>query len=307
MFVQSDETERVVAQGQWTGWCVSLALHIVLLVVLAIQVSSEVTSANLVLQVARVDDVQPVDLMSPDSDAAPDSRSRSAPGGPPLNIPVVTLRGTEVAGSGGGREELLHDFDRLAELAEPESPSQGQTSFFGVSASGNRFVFLIDGSRSMQGLRWQMARYELLTTLDGLNEQQSFFVLYFDDRAYPMFGRQNRQLDFLPATAENLTRLRQWIDSIQVGLHTDPFPAVQIGMRLKPDAMFIVSDGEFAVKTRMYLRETNKRARKEPIIPVHTVALSSRQGGRELKNVAQENGGVYQFVSVGQWRKKMGK
>ncbi|MFM8328548.1 MAG: hypothetical protein ACKN9U_27130, partial [Pirellulaceae bacterium] len=53
-------------------------------------------------------------------------------------------------------------------------------SFFGVSALGSRFVFVVDSSTSMRGMRWESAVEELQRSIESLAPNQRFAVICFD-------------------------------------------------------------------------------------------------------------------------------
>lgn len=172
-------------------------------------------------------------------------------------------------------------------------------NFFGIRAGGRRFVFVMDSSRSMSGRRWVQACQELLQTVGELNEEQSFYVIFFDSTARPMFTNRI-QKDLLPATDDNRTKLRRWMSSIALGSDTFPAGAVQMALKLKPDAIFLLSDGEFNDATARLLRATNHRRDEngdfQVVTPVHAIGFHSRVSQASLKPLADENGGAYRFV-----------
>ncbi len=172
--------------------------------------------------------------------------------------------------------------------------------FFGVEAAGNRFVFLIDSSISMRGPRWRAATNELRMALRQFDDEQSFYAIRFDLRAYPMFDPAHPESRMLPATPENIALVDQWLENVDHGYETDPLEAMQLAVTLEPDAIFLVSDGEFPPSTRNFLKTYNE-VRDEnrivrPAVSVHAIALHGREGERMLKSIAADNGGTYRFV-----------
>ncbi|MFM2218735.1 MAG: hypothetical protein RL240_3053 [Planctomycetota bacterium] len=174
--------------------------------------------------------------------------------------------------------------------------------FFGTYASGQRFVFIIDSSRSMlEGRRWATARRELVRALQSLSPDQEFFVIGFDSTAKPMFGQFPPNSKFLHPTESNIDRLNRWVGTILHGGSTLPASSIGIALRMKPDAIFLLSDGEIQDTTiqdlRVYNRRMNSKGDPEAIVPIHTVLLHSMAGLMTLQTIADENDGVFTPVT----------
>ncbi|MCH7726065.1 MAG: VWA domain-containing protein [Planctomycetes bacterium] len=171
--------------------------------------------------------------------------------------------------------------------------------FFGVQAAGNNFVFVVDSSSSMRGKRWRLATRELLAAIQRLSPEQSFYVIFFDAVPHPMFGKQIAQTS-MNATAENFTRLRRWMRNIEFGQATSPQRSVEFAMVLKPDAVFLLTDGEFRDKTMEVLRDDNHtlldNGKTKLRTIIHTIGFQSRASQELLMKIAEENGGSYRFV-----------
>lgn len=170
--------------------------------------------------------------------------------------------------------------------------------FFGTYAEGQRFVFVIDSSKSMlEDSRWLSLRRELRRALQSLSPDQEFLVISFDAGPHPMFGKFPPEAQFLNATTENIDRLNRWVGSIVHGSNTLPASAIGIAMRLKPDAIFLLSDGEIRDSTLQDLRIFNRRidenGEMHVMVPIHTVLLYSEVGFATLKAIADENDGVF--------------
>ena len=195
----------------------------------------------------------------------------------------------------------------LASGSMSESPTlsgdQGYgASFFGAYAPGQRFVFVIDSSSSMlQGTRWPTLRRELTRAIRGLSPDQEFFVISFDIGAHPMFNTLPPIGKFLPPTDESLYRLNTWLNGIQHQGATSPASSIGIALRLKPDAIFLLSDGEIQDTTvqelRVHNRTESEQGKRKVAIPIHTVLLHSPIGAGPLKIIADENDGVFTPVS----------
>lgn len=193
--------------------------------------------------------------------------------------------------------------DRIKAAAASESDkSKTRAIFFGAEAYGNRFVFVIDSSGSMRGPRWDALYAELMRAIQSLSEDQEFFIISFDSSAHPMFGEPPPKGKFLHPDQKSIERVSSWLRSIQLGHQTFPSGAVGIAMALKPDAVFLLSDGEINDSTvqdlRVWNRVQDEDGNPKPHFPIHTVLLHSQIGFATLERIAQENGGTFTPVSA---------
>jgi len=192
------------------------------------------------------------------------------------------------SGSGGGEAGK-------GEAEPSEHDAKGQSAeFFGLQAKGSKFVFVVDCSISMgDGGKWGEACRELAACIDKLEPSQSFYVVFFDGETHRMFGDKIYLKELLPATTENLIRFRAWASSIRLGYNTSPALGVKFACTLKPDAIFLLSDGEFADTTAPWLRKNN-----DDEIPVHTIGFRTPLNGQKmLTRIAEENNGVFRRVN----------
>lgn len=181
--------------------------------------------------------------------------------------------------------------------AKTAQKSKSRASFFGAQAEGSRFVFVIDSSGSMRGPRWEALCKELIRAIQSLSPDQDFFVISFDSMAHPMFGNAPPKGKFLRAVKKNVELVQNWLRSIKHGRRTFPAAAVGIAMKLEPDAIFLLSDGEINDSTVEDLRVWNRKQDVEgnvvALIPIHTVLLHSQIGFATLEAIAKENGGTF--------------
>ena len=174
---------------------------------------------------------------------------------------------------------------------------KSNATFFGAEADGNRFVFVIDSSGSMRGPRWEALCRELIRALQSLSPDQEFFIISFDSSAHPMFGLVPQRGAFLNPTAVNVANVLNWLVTFQLGGKTYPSSAVEMAMKLEPDAIFLLSDGEISDSTvqdlRLWNHKKDKEANAKTLIPIHTVLLHSQIGFATLQTIANENSGTF--------------
>jgi hypothetical protein len=94
----------------------------------------------------------------------------------------------------------------------------------------------------------------------------------------------------LPRTADHGARLSflSWLDLIEPDGGTDPRAALSQALSLRPDAVFLLSDGAFPDGTVESIAKRN--ARKTPI---HCIDLGGGLGGDHLRRIAADSGGRY--------------
>lgn len=128
-----------------------------------------------------------------------------------------------------------------------DTAKEGDAVFFGTSASGRDFVFILDCSGSMRARgngRFIRARDELVNCISKLRPDQRFYVYLFNWSTFPMFSDDHPQ-ELIEATGENVAKLRAWLYSIQPDSGTDPRRALRGSLAMQPDAIFLLSDGKF--------------------------------------------------------------
>lgn len=164
----------------------------------------------------------------------------------------------------------------------------GEATFFGLNATGRTFVFVVDCSGSMAGAPLQRAKAELLTCVRALPSRVEVKVVFFSSVSRPD-PKGYRKLD-----RRNVDGLEKWINTIAEGGGTE----VILGMNdafsgsKKPDAIFLLTDGQFDGNTPAKIQQLNPDQKTR----INTIALISRSGESLLKKIANENRGDYRFV-----------
>ena len=284
---------------------ISLSLHAGLLALLYWMVTSTVVYQKLVLTVASVPqrDHQPLVSLVPPAPIDLHDADADKP------IPIDVLNSANSLASVNAK-------DFRSSLAA----NLGAVEFFGSHAYGNRFVFVLDISTSMSarnGDRFERAKAELLRSVSKLTPQQSYYVLLFSWQTIYMYGYPNRYayknrrtaaeedpLEYIPATAENLDQLRFWLSRVRLLGGTDPRRALSVAHSMQPDAIFLLSDGQF---NRTAERPGEGWINKQDIpdsatvaagvkiallgVPVHTIAYENPLTRNAMREIAQITGG----------------
>jgi hypothetical protein len=170
------------------------------------------------------------------------------------------------------------------EPTEPESPPSWESgSFFGVRGRGKVFVFVIDCSGSMGDGRLVRAKMELRRSIARLRFPQSFLVVFYNDRPWVMPSGVPRSAD-----VGSRLDLDRWLRRIDAEGATDPRAAMSLALGLRPDTIFLLSDGEFPRGTVEEIA-----ARNTVRVPIHCIDLGNGAGSEPLRRIAEQSGGQY--------------
>ncbi len=165
--------------------------------------------------------------------------------------------------------------------------------FFGMDLAGERFVFVVDASRSMNHPypgeaknRLGRVKIELYNTIQKMTPDQSFFVVYFNTEPIPMPAR-----GMVKAEPALLRPYLEWIFSARALGQTNPESALLLALRLNPDKIYFLTDGDFSYRSVRAVREANRGR-----IPIHTIGFGGQGGEKNLQEIARDSQGTYQFI-----------
>lgn len=188
-----------------------------------------------------------------------------------------------------------------AAMSLSQGSSESKIEFCGIKGGGNHFVYLVDSSGSM-GDAFASARLELLRSIELLKPDQRFYVVFFDEE--PDYMRlSNPTMDetsSMMATTGNKEKLRQWAMRITMNRGRAPYDPIEFALGLRPDVIFLLSDGEFPERLVEKLDQENRIENLfgdvKPISIVHTIGYHSREGEARMKVIAKKNGGQYRYI-----------
>jgi hypothetical protein len=122
----------------------------------------------------------------------------------------------------------------------------GAAAFFGRAGQGQTVCFICDNSNSYRDGGFHTVLDEVARAVDSLRPDQSFFVVFFSDDAYPMFHPEPAD-GLQAASPENKRRLRAWLATVEMcggGQGIDE--AVRLAGALDADVVYFLSDGDHA-------------------------------------------------------------
>jgi hypothetical protein len=132
-------------------------------------------------------------------------------------------------------------------------------------------------------------KYVTKRCLGQLTEKDLFDVLFMSSG--PPVEMPPKKL--VPATDKNKESSFEFIDGVIAQGETTPEGALKRAFELKPEVIFLLTDGEFDRSVVDLVKQLNARKR----VKVNTICFLYETGGALLKEIAAQNGGTYKFVS----------
>jgi hypothetical protein len=281
-------------RSEWNAAGVSLMFHLLLLLVLAallipIRTAGSGTSIDGGIgneQGDAGDLLDSVTIGSPEKGTGRDIEKSLTPAVEGASAIEGAMAGSSGSGSGSGKGT----FDAIASLGAAGGGGGKGVGFFGTRARADSVVFIVDMSGSMEGHRFDRAVEELIRSLNLLQPSQKFFIFFYNGATYPMFELRNAKL--LPATTGNRTKATKWIKAFHPEGDTAPEESIERALKLKPQVIYFLTDGEIPNTTR----STAQRFNTEHKTVIHTIAFEYEGGAEQLRGIAVDSKGKYRFV-----------
>jgi hypothetical protein len=191
------------------------------------------------------------------------------------------------------------------------------TRFMGQSASGNRFAFVIDYSKSMSPLQLQVMKHELTSALAAIGEQGLATVLFFSGPVWRpdqdakaaadrwqgdnwttnwrlKEGEEGPKPQWLVPDRRNMAALQRMIYQTPTTGGTDWYPPMKevLEMQPRPDIIFFMTDGATSKESTDKAIDLVKKFRRD--VQVNTVALGVKEkDAAALEELAEMTGGKF--------------
>ncbi len=209
------------------------------------------------------------------------------------------------------RIEVVYTLDRQTGGAQLLAYNNGSENFFvyllapsiveDVESARRQYVFVLDRSGSMSGIKIQQAKIAFNTMIGGLRTIDTFNVIAFDHEILTLWDEPHS------GSTSNIEQAQNWISSISARGSTNFHGAAIKGLETFTEganakAMLILSDGlptagEIQTPSGILsaISESNTLD-----ISIATVAFGSDSDENLLANIATQNNGFFVFIEPGE-------
>ncbi len=306
------------------SWLTSFVVHLALVLVLALLVISDSSwkSDTIALDFqagadgsdgsGQLEDAieLPSELAAQDSEELQDhpleSLSDETIDQPDIQMAELPLPAL-LAGTGDGEDETNGGTDGGPGIKS----SPVRTQVFGLAAEGGRFVYVFDRSESMNSVLTfssegeavfsitplEAAKAELLRSLKDLNDGNEFGIVFYNHSPWLFtIGRRNNSM--LAATPGNKRKASQFVKSMYGFGKTEHMKPLEIALRMKPDVIFLLTDGERKDDLmRDQLEKLKRLNERNTQINVIQFCYKEQDGG-SLVELAEQHGGKHIFFNI---------
>lgn len=297
--------------GGSRSWLTSTILHLVVILFLALWTFSSARSPVVSLEMGSDDFSALADLEDLNFDSVElQSTAESEPPPQVFDSELISVQPEmelmefadtpiEFENPLAGEEDQLQQLTRQLNSRQVQL-GDGDASFFGIETTGKSIVYIVDRSGSMQeGNRWADATSELLKSIESLNADQKFFVYLFSNACHPMPQMEGRN-KLVSATAENKARFRKWISNQVPDETTMPLSSVRRALNMRPDTIFLLTDGQFYDNTGEFLirlADLQAKRTKEKSQVINTIAFYCNfELEAMLQEIALAHNGTFRSV-----------
>ena len=196
---------------------------------------------------------------------------------------------------------------------EDNPESTPTVNFFGVETVGSKIAFVVDISLSMDARnmeRYRRAKNELLRSVSNLKPDQNYVVILFSWRTKTM--RYDRPPAWITVEKNHMSKLTRWLSSTTLGSGTDPRDALSLAKAMQPDAIFLLSDGQFnhpdtPSPETGWLLPNGERSQMSVLdgipnhmssIPIHSISFENPFTKSAMERIAKLSGGTFRYVQT---------
>ena len=291
-----------------SSFLVSFAIHTFLILIFSLVLITGTGKAIIVLQMLNSADIEEDDGTIAEIEVDLDSADE-------LISPFDDALMNTVMGESDGDQQIVDIGDRAGVEGGGDTRAgagDGKSAkFFGTKAQGNKFVYVLDRSGSMdyesaeindyRVTRFDVARMELLKSVESLQPHQEFYVVLFSTGMKQMFNEESLLPKSVKATPENKARLKDWLWEDRASGGTDPRDSLKLAFKMKPDAIFMLSDGEFRDERDgdpLSIDITKRQMQEKTPIRINSIALEDNSSKANMEELSDVSGGQFRFVKV---------
>ncbi len=205
------------------------------------------------------------------------------------NVVAPQVESSIKANSANGSETAVNATGARGNGQGTGTGSGSGTGYFHAGREAKSFVYVLDCSMSMNHphdsetkTRFKKMKQELVRSIASLKPDQEFFIVFFNHEAIPMPAS-----GLVPAVGENPRRYLSWMQEVIATGDTDPTPALQIAARLRPDVIYLLTDGCFSPEANEVIRQIHLPKTVIHTLSFETKLTSKQRDGLELMRRGQ--------------------
>jgi hypothetical protein len=177
------------------------------------------------------------------------------------------------------------------------SPGEkAQVSLFGLKGEGSKIVYVLDRSGSTDGKIISAAKTEILASIEHIDDVHQFQLVVYNERPQKFNpAGSNGQLAF--GTDANREEVKKFLAGISGDGGTDHAAALSMAIRMHPDVIFLLSDGD---DPKLTDRDLQRIDRIGAGIIINTVQFGEDHKLEHgfMEKLAKQSGGEYKFVDT---------
>jgi hypothetical protein len=177
---------------------------------------------------------------------------------------------------------------------------KAKVSLFGTVGEGYKFVYCFDRSGSMGGARRSAlgaVQAELRESFKPLDSIHQFQIIFYNERPV-VFNPTGTPGRLAFANEQNKARALRFLESIVADGGTDHEEALKLAIRMQPDVIFFLTDGDDPKLTAAEIDEITYRAGGIRINTIQFASGPQPAGTNFLMELARQNGGQYRYVDI---------
>ena len=207
--------------------------------------------------------------------------------------------GGGVARGGGGEGD--GSGKNLAPFGNPGGGGGTPIRFIGSTAVAKRIAYVCDASGSMMTM-FDDLRAKIALSVGNLIPIQSFDVIFFQDQGCGAMDKTS----LMPATPENKRKAQKFLEETTPRSGTNPIPALEMAKSLKPELIYLLTDGDFEGPGNDAVIKYCKDNFSDGKTKINTIAFVSKEYKdnpqdlefvKALKTIATNSGGKFKHVS----------
>lgn len=182
----------------------------------------------------------------------------------------------------------------------PKTDGKARVRLFGLVGEGYKFVYVFDRSGSMGGSGRESLRAvkaELIESLKTLDSVHQFQIVFYNERPV-LFNPTGEPGRLAFATDANKQRAIRFLDTITAAGGTAHDDALRLAIRLHPDVIFFLTDGDDPKLSPAQLAKIRRQAAGIIIHSVEFGAGPKPEGSSFIADLARQNGGGYVYIDI---------